>query len=148
MHAGGHLCTAWASLCVSTMELVTVWRFTTAAALGCSMLSCCAARRHCLGKLLDLYVCTARHVMSLHAACDALCYAECRSMPRTLAAAVNSGWAVVGAAAEAGAVPLGDFTVDRPTVLVMGEDSGCLLRQGKAAQWPTHPERVLSLRIP
>jgi tRNA G18 (ribose-2'-O)-methylase SpoU len=42
-------------------------------------------------------------------------------MPRTLTAAVNSGWAVIGAAAEAGAVPLGSFTVDRPTVLVMGE---------------------------
>lgn len=45
----------------------------------------------------------------------------CRSMPRTLAAAVNSGWAVVGAAAEADAVPLSELQIDRPTVLVMGE---------------------------
>lgn len=45
----------------------------------------------------------------------------CRSMPRTLAAAVNSGWAVVGAAAEADAVPLAQLQIDRPTVLVMGE---------------------------
>ena len=42
-------------------------------------------------------------------------------MPRTLAAAVNSGWAVVGAAAEADALPLSEFKVDRPTILVMGE---------------------------
>jgi tRNA G18 (ribose-2'-O)-methylase SpoU len=42
-------------------------------------------------------------------------------MPRTLAAAVNSGWAVIGAAAEADAVPLSDFKIDGPTVLVMGE---------------------------
>jgi hypothetical protein len=42
-------------------------------------------------------------------------------MPRTLAAAVNSGWAVVGAAAEADAVPLSELQIDRPTVLVMGE---------------------------
>lgn len=42
-------------------------------------------------------------------------------MPRTLADAAEKGWAVVGAAAEAGSVPVSQFKVDRPTVLVMGE---------------------------
>lgn len=42
-------------------------------------------------------------------------------MPRTLANAAEKGWAVVGAAAESGAVPLADLQVDGPTVLVMGE---------------------------
>jgi hypothetical protein len=42
-------------------------------------------------------------------------------MPRTLADAAEKGWAVVGAAAESGAVPVSEFKVDRPTVLVMGE---------------------------
>jgi hypothetical protein len=42
-------------------------------------------------------------------------------MPRTLADAAEKGWAVVGAAAESGAIPVSEFKVDRPTVLVMGE---------------------------
>jgi hypothetical protein len=52
-----------------------------------------------------------------------------RSMPRTLTSAVNGGWAVVGAAAEADAVPLSGFKVDGPTVLVMGE---CVLACGSS----------------
>jgi hypothetical protein len=47
-----------------------------------------------------------------------------RSMPRTLADAAAKGWAVVGAAAESGSVPVSQFKVDRPTVLVMGELPG------------------------
>uniref|UniRef100_A0A383VRT5 tRNA/rRNA methyltransferase SpoU type domain-containing protein n=1 Tax=Tetradesmus obliquus TaxID=3088 RepID=A0A383VRT5_TETOB len=43
-------------------------------------------------------------------------------MPRTLADAAEKGWAVVGAAAEAGSVPVSLFKVDRPTVLVMGNE--------------------------
>lgn len=66
---------------------------------------------HAAANNFDLLL--AHHGMSLQTAC--------RSMPRTLAAAVNSGWAVVGAAAEAGAVQLSEFKVDKPTVLVMGE---------------------------
>jgi hypothetical protein len=46
---------------------------------------------------------------------------SCRSMPRTLADAAEKGWAVVGAAAESASVPVSEFKVDRPTVLVMGE---------------------------
>lgn len=53
-------------------------------------------------------------------------------MPRTLGAAVNSGWAVIGAAAEEGAVPLSELKVDGPTVLVMGEScaSACMQPAG------------------
>lgn len=43
-----------------------------------------------------------------------------RSMPRTLADAAEKGWAVVGAAADADTVPLAQFAVERPTLLVMG----------------------------
>lgn len=43
-------------------------------------------------------------------------------MPRTLADASSKGWAVVGAAAEASAVPLSQFSVNRPTILVMGNE--------------------------
>eukprot|EP00775_Hariotina_reticulata_P013568 gene13568-13694_t len=45
-----------------------------------------------------------------------------RSMPRTLADAAARGWAVIGAAAERGAMPVSQFKVDRPTVLVMGNE--------------------------
>lgn len=45
---------------------------------------------------------------------------NCRSMPRTLLDAVQRGWAVVGAAAGPGAVPLSSYQVQGPTVLVMG----------------------------
>jgi hypothetical protein len=42
-------------------------------------------------------------------------------MPRTLADAAERGWAVLGAAAEEGALPLCEVRVERPTVIVMGE---------------------------
>lgn len=44
-------------------------------------------------------------------------------MPRTLADAASKGWAVIGAAAEADAVPISQFQVERPTILVMGEST-------------------------
>jgi hypothetical protein len=47
-------------------------------------------------------------------------------MPRTLSSAVDNGWAVIGAAAEEGAVPLAQLKIDRPTMLVMGERWGSL----------------------
>lgn len=51
---------------------------------------------------------------------------NCRNLPRTLADAAERGWAVVGAAGEAGATPLTEFVADKPTVLVMGERAGCI----------------------
>jgi 21S rRNA (GM2251-2'-O)-methyltransferase len=52
---------------------------------------------------------------------------SCRSMPRTLADAAEKGWAVVGAAAEPGAVPVSELrALDRPTLLVMGNEGAGL----------------------
>ncbi|GBF91307.1 rRNA methyltransferase [Raphidocelis subcapitata] len=59
----------------------------------------------------------ALEVMTLHNA---------RNLPRTLADAAERGWAVVGAAAEREAAALVEFAVDRPTVLVMGNEGSGL----------------------
>lgn len=61
----------------------------------------------------------ALEVMTLHAV---------GNLPRALTEAAERGWAVVGAAAERDATPLGEFVVDRPTVLVMGESRCCLAK--------------------
>lgn len=45
-----------------------------------------------------------------------------RSLPQTLADAKARGWLVLGAAAEPGAVPAAAFTLQRPAVLVMGNE--------------------------
>ncbi len=49
-----------------------------------------------------------------------------RNLPATLAAAREAGWAVVGASAEARALPCAAFAVDRPTLLVMGSEGAGL----------------------
>lgn len=67
---------------------------------------------------------------------------SCRSMPRTLADAAAKGWAVVGAAADDGAVPLTELRVDRPTVLVMGENFAADTHQSSL------PARMLPLKKP
>jgi tRNA G18 (ribose-2'-O)-methylase SpoU len=45
-----------------------------------------------------------------------------RNLPQTLAAAQAAGWLVLGAAAEPGAARASQFTLDRPAVLVMGNE--------------------------
>lgn len=45
-----------------------------------------------------------------------------RNLPQTLAAAQLSGWLVLGAAAEPGAAPASRYVLDRPAVLVMGNE--------------------------
>lgn len=45
----------------------------------------------------------------------------CKSMQRTLLDAAAKGWAVLGAAGEAGAADSRTLRVDRPTILVVGE---------------------------
>ncbi len=46
---------------------------------------------------------------------------SCKNMQRTLTDAAERGWAVLGASAGRGALPLGQVAVDRPTVLVLGQ---------------------------
>jgi 21S rRNA (GM2251-2'-O)-methyltransferase len=58
---------------------------------------------------------------------------SCKIMHRTLADAAAKGWAVVGAAAGAGSVPVSKWVVDKPTILVVGKfangaGAGMLLR--------------------
>lgn len=50
----------------------------------------------------------------------ALC--RCRNLPQTLADARERGWLVLGAASEPGAVSCASFVLDRPAVLVMGNE--------------------------
>ena len=45
-----------------------------------------------------------------------------RSLPQTLADAKERGWQVLGAAAEPGAQPASGFVLQRPAILVMGNE--------------------------
>jgi 21S rRNA (GM2251-2'-O)-methyltransferase len=82
---------------------------------------------HCLGA--DGVLASAKNCAPLSAvvskasagALEAMTLYSSKNLPRTLADAAERGWAVVGAAGEAGAEALGALRVDRPTVLVMGE---------------------------
>lgn len=49
---------------------------------------------------------------------------SCASLPRTLADAAARGWQVAGADAEQGSQPLDSYTVQAPTVLVLGAPGG------------------------
>jgi 21S rRNA (GM2251-2'-O)-methyltransferase len=55
----------------------------------------------------------AMELMTVHSA---------RNLPRTLAAAREAGWVVLGAAAGSGAVDCREWQIDRPTVLVVGNE--------------------------
>ncbi|PRW32608.1 rRNA methyltransferase mitochondrial [Chlorella sorokiniana] len=46
----------------------------------------------------------------------------CKSLPQTLADAKERGWQVLGAAAEPGALPAASFVLQRPAILVMGNE--------------------------
>ena len=48
---------------------------------------------------------------------------SCKMMHRTLGDAAAKGWAVIGAAAGTGSVPVSKWVVDRPTILVMGKQA-------------------------
>lgn len=45
-----------------------------------------------------------------------------RSLPQTLADAKERGWQILGAAAEQGAQPAASFVLQRPSILVMGNE--------------------------
>ncbi|KAI7838907.1 hypothetical protein COHA_007313, partial [Chlorella ohadii] len=47
---------------------------------------------------------------------------SCKSLPQTLADAKERGWQVLGAAAEPGAQPAAAFVLQRPAILVMGNE--------------------------
>ncbi|GLI66164.1 hypothetical protein VaNZ11_009924 [Volvox africanus] len=56
-------------------------------------------------------------------ALEALQLYSCHNLPRTLLdARDNKGWAVLGAAAGSGSVPVGKVCVDKPTILVLGSE--------------------------
>lgn len=47
---------------------------------------------------------------------------SCRSLPQTLEDARSKGWLILGAAAEEGAVACSEFVLEKPTVLVLGNE--------------------------
>lgn len=65
-------------------------------------------------------LCNAVFPSQLPTFATALC--RCRNLPQTLADARERGWLVLGAASEPGAVSCASFVLDRPAVLVMGNE--------------------------
>ncbi|EIE24249.1 SpoU rRNA methylase family protein [Coccomyxa subellipsoidea C-169] len=81
--------------------------------LGVSGVLCCERNSAPLSPAVSKASAGALEWLPLHA---------CRSMPRTLTRAAESGWHVVGAGSEADAESCKGFTVSRPTILVMGNE--------------------------